>query len=211
MKRISLVQEAHAIVRQYLQPGHNAIDATVGNGHDTLFLAQQVGPKGHVYGFDIQPQALASARLKLNQHNLDARVTLINESHARLAELVPQHAHARIQAVMFNLGFLPGSDKTVITQTESTLAALNAALRVLAFPGIITLIAYPGHVGGAEEACKVETWCGQQYLQRFSLRRIDSVQADSASPRLFVIEKTRELNAAAQVRTEMTWRAGKFR
>lgn len=190
MKRISLVKEAHAIVQQYLQPGDIAVDATVGNGHDTVFLAEQVGPAGQVYGFDIQASALASARLKLEQRNLCACITLIHDSHARITEAIPECRHGGIKAVMFNLGYLPGRDKTVITQTESTLAALNNALDILAPDGIITILAYPGHAGGDRETRSVQSWCGQLHSGRFSVRIIHGAERKDTSPRLFVIEKT---------------------
>ena len=189
MKRISLVKEAHAIIQQHLQPGDIALDATVGNGHDTLHLAKQVGPAGQVYGFDIQASALDSARLKLEQHNLCACVTLSHDSHAHIAEVIPEHHQGNIKAVMFNLGYLPGSDKTVITQTGSTLAALNAALAVLAPKGVVTILAYPGHSGGDEETSSVQNWCGQLNSHQFSVRIIHSTEQTSTSPRLMVIEK----------------------
>ena len=190
MKRISLVKEAHAIIQQHLQPGDIALDATVGNGHDTLFLAEKVGPAGLVYGFDIQASALASTRLKLEQHDLSARVILAHDSHARIAEVIPKSHHGSLKAIMFNLGYLPGSDRTVITQTESTLAALNAALELLAPKGVITILAYPGHSGGDQETCNVQNWCGQLDESRFSARIIHGTEPTSTSPRLMVIEKT---------------------
>ena len=88
-----------------VQPEDTVVDATMGNGHDTLFLAEQVGPGGHVYAFDIQPEAVESTRKLLEEHGLSDRVTLLCRSHADLAEAVP----AGVAAVVFNLGWLPGS------------------------------------------------------------------------------------------------------
>lgn len=190
MKRISLVSEAHTVIRQRLQTGDIAIDATVGNGHDTLFLADQVGTAGTVYGFDVQASALASARKKLEQTNAGTGVILIHDSHAHIAESIPARHHGSIDAVMFNLGYLPGSDKTVITQSETTLAALNAVLELLAPNGMITILAYPGHVGGAEETRCVQSWCDHLNDDRYSVQIIQGTEPKHTSPRLFVIEQT---------------------
>jgi tRNA A58 N-methylase Trm61 len=188
MHRISLTQTAHTVIRQHLHAGDIAIDATVGNGHDTVFLAELTGPAGAVYGFDIQPTALASARLKLEQHKVGGGVTLINDSHARIAELVPQVHHGNIKAVMFNLGYLPGSNKTVITKSESTLAALNAALQILSPQGVITILAYPGHNGGDQETSNVQTWCEQLDKHRNTFTVLHGDEQKNTSPRLFVIQ-----------------------
>ncbi len=132
-----------------LQPGEVAVDATVGNGHDTLFLAQQVGAQGHVYGFDIQEEALARTRRRLEEAGLRDRVTLLQMGHEHMAEAVPAAWHGRIGAVMFNLGYLPGgSDRTCITRPQTTVPALEAALRLLRPGGVLTVVAYRGHPGG---------------------------------------------------------------
>jgi len=188
MPRISLTQSAHNVIQQHLHAGDIALDATVGNGHDTLFLAELTGQSGAVYGFDIQPSALASARSRLEQHRLEGCVTLINDSHARIAELIPKALHGKVKAVMFNLGYLPGSDKTVITQSESTLTALNAALQVLAPHGVITVLAYPGHSGGDQETGSVQAWCEQLDKSRYSFSMLHGDAQKDTSPRLFVIQ-----------------------
>jgi 16S rRNA C1402 N4-methylase RsmH len=188
MPRISLTQTAHTVIQQHLQADDTAIDATVGNGHDTLFLARLTGPNGCVYGFDIQPPALTSARSRLKQHRLDGCVTLINDSHAHIDRLVPKTQHGKVKAVMFNLGYLPGSDKTVITQSASTLAALNAALQILAPEGVITILAYPGHSGGDEETSGVQTWCERLDPLHHTVSVLHGEAHKNTSPRLCVIQ-----------------------
>ena len=191
MQRISLTKTAHTVIQQHVHTGDTAIDATVGNGHDTLFLAELTGPNGKVYGFDIQPSALASARFKLEQHKLGSHITFINDSHAHIAELVPKAHHGNIKAVMFNLGYLPGSDKTVITQSESTLTALNATLKILSSQGVITILAYPGHSGGEQETRSLQTWCEQLDKHRYTVSMLHGDEQKNTSPRLFVIQLNR--------------------
>ncbi len=191
MKRISLVNTAHDMIRDILRPGDIAIDATVGNGHDTLFLAEQVGPSGQVYGFDIQQAAIDSTLEKLRQAQRSDCLTLIHASHADMSEKIPVQLHGKIKAIMFNLGYLPGGDKSVITQTDSTLTALTVAARILAVNGIITLLAYPGHQGGDLETDQVKNWCEQLDTQQFEVCTIYSTEHKDTAPRLFVILKQR--------------------
>lgn len=186
MPRISLVNLAHQHLKAKLRPGDIAIDATVGNGHDTAFLLAQVQPCGHVYGFDIQPAALAATRAKLG---VQPCLTLIQASHAELAERIPKRHHGHIRACLFNLGYLPGGDKRIITQSESTLIALTAACNIVSVGGIVTVVAYPGHPGGDLETTQVQHWCAQLDAEQFKLSVIDSQQQNLATPRLFVIEK----------------------
>lgn len=189
MKRISLVNTAHDLIRTILRPGDSAIDATVGNGHDTVFLAEQISPSGRVYGFDIQQAAIESTLAKFRQSPSLACLTLIHASHADMDEKIPAHLHGKIRAIMFNLGYLPGGDKTVITAADSTLTALNAAVRILADDGLITVLAYPGHAGGDSETAQVETWCNRLDAERFKVSIIFSNEHKDSAPKLFVIRK----------------------
>lgn len=158
---VSMTQLAHEIVRSVLRPGEQAIDATAGNGHDTLFLAQQVGADGRVWAFDIQPQALGSTHQRLSHHNCH-HVRLIHGNHAELEMLIPATAIGHIGAVMFNLGYLPHHDHGLTTKMETTLVALCSAFNVLRPGGALTVMTYRGHPGGEEEAIAVETWMAQQ-------------------------------------------------
>jgi tRNA1(Val) A37 N6-methylase TrmN6 len=191
MKRISLVNVAHDLINGVLHPGDIAVDATTGNGHDTLFLVEQIGPSGHVYGFDIQPAAIDSTWEKFRQNPLSDCLTLIHASHAEMADKIPAHRHGNISAIMFNLGYLPGGDKSLITQTESTLTALTVAARILAVNGIITLLAYPGHQGGDLETDQVKNWCNTLDTKQFEVNTIYSTEHKDSAPRLFVIRKLR--------------------
>jgi predicted methyltransferase len=161
----SVLTMAQRLAAERLAPGSAAIDATAGGGVDTLFLARQTGPRGRVLAFDVQEEALARTRLRLEEARAAgealAEVTLVPAGHERMEEYVPAELHGRIRAVMFNLGYLPGSDSPVITRPETTLPALEAALRLLAPGGVLTAVLYPGHPGGDEEARAVERWMAE--------------------------------------------------
>lgn len=155
MRAPRLTELAQRAVSEAVHPGDRAIDATVGNGHDTLFLAGRVAPGGRVVGFDVQPQALDAARARLHAAGLDGLFTPVHAGHEQMIERVPADWRGRVAAVMFNLGYLPGGDKTRVTRAETTLAALEQALALLRVGGLVSLLVYRGHTGGGAEAAAV--------------------------------------------------------
>jgi hypothetical protein len=106
-----------------------------------------------------------------------------------MAEKIPMPLHGKINAIMFNLGYLPGGDKQIITQTASTVAALTVANQLLSVNGMITILAYPGHLGGDVETEAVKQWTEQLPADHFTVRVINSAEASLSAPRLFVINK----------------------
>ena len=106
-----------------------------------------------------------------------------------MAEHIPKHLHGQIAAIMFNLGYLPGADKQLITRTDSTLAALDIALALLTPTGCLTILAYPGHVGGDTETAAVENWCATLSPADFRSNLYFSHQPSETAPRLWVIDR----------------------
>ena len=181
-----LTSVAQLSVAAVLKGGETVIDATVGNGFDTSFLAETVGKEGQVIGFDVQRQAIDSTARRLDAGGL-TNVDLREQSHAELKDVVEAHT---VSAVMFNLGFLPRSDKTIVTKAASSILAITAALEVLKPHGILTILAYRGHEGGMDEYTAVEQLMlasGEQY----DLQRIDSAPPRPTSPVLFILRKTK--------------------
>ncbi|CAM4468766.1 putative methyltransferase [Paenibacillus endophyticus] len=189
---LSVLSMAHKWIAERTLPGDIVIDATAGGGVDTLMLAELVGPKGTVYAFDIQQEALDRTQERLSSSASADKlpnVKLLLESHAGMAYAVDGKAIGQVATVMFNLGYLPGSsDLTVITEPASTLLALEGAIRLLRPGGIITCVLYPGHPGGADEANSVEQWAAQ--LPQHSAQTVIYRQLQRASaPYLIAIEK----------------------
>lgn len=152
---MKITEMAHLYVKTALREGGVAVDATAGNGHDTLFLARLAGPGGRVYAFDIQEEALQRTSALLQQENLLDRVKLIKAGHEQMSAYVNE----AVSAVMFNLGYLPGGDHRIVTGKGTTLAALKEALTLLQNGGVITVVAYPGHPGGKEEQEALMDYC----------------------------------------------------
>jgi predicted methyltransferase len=181
-----LTDLAQQRVGQVLKPGDLAIDGTAGNGHDSLFLARAVGPNGQVYAFDVQAAAIeATGRLLADQKI--ANVLLIHESHAEMGRRLPASARGRVRAVMFNLGYLPGGDHRCITQAESTTTALGQVLDWLAPKSILTVLAYPGHEGGSDDAAAVEQFVSALEPSRFRVEVFEGPPGRRASPRLYIL------------------------
>jgi tRNA1(Val) A37 N6-methylase TrmN6 len=187
----SLVKLAHRLIKAKVKSGDIVIDATVGNGHDTLFLQGLVSPKGKVFGFDIQQAALDSTQAILQGNQTMECVTLIHTNHADMRKYIASPYHGNISAVMFNLGYLPGGDKRIITQTDSTLAALSSAKQLLSIDGIITILAYPGHEGGETETDQVKNWCLNLDPKRYQVNLFESQPDKPSAPKLFAITKMR--------------------
>lgn len=182
---------AHLMMRQSIKPGDWVLDATVGNGHDTLFLAELVGPSGRVFGFDVQEAALeATARRVANL----PQVELILAGHEKLAESLAAvgftEGQDQLAGIMFNLGYLPGASKTIMTYADTTLTALRQALVHLRVQGIATLVCYPGHSGGIEETTAVQSYA-ERLPSAFSVSRYHRLNAIQASPQLLVVNRIR--------------------
>jgi len=180
----SLLLQAHDLIAGVLEHGDAAVDATLGNGHDTLFLARCVGRDGKVFGFDVQQAAVGNTGKRLDDAGVDSCCyALFCESHADMA----LHITTKVKAVMFNLGYLPGGDKKIITQAHSTVAALSAAIESLSCGGILTVMCYPGHDGGADEADLVTNFVDELDEDDWRVTRYSRAEARASTPYLWTI------------------------
>ena len=180
-----VTEKAHAEVDKILQCGDFAIDATLGNGYDTQFLAQKVGTSGHVYAFDIQKQSIEQSTRFLEKNKLENRVSFYLSCHSKIKQNLPIELVGKIKTVTFNLGYLPGGDKKIITKPETTLAAIKLAHLCLSDNGIISLISYRGHEGGRCEFEEIEKLIKQEH---WPVQKTPGSEAPD-SPMLFIIGK----------------------
>lgn len=145
-----ILQFSHHLLEESVNVGELVIDATCGNGNDTIFLSEIVGKNGHVLAFDIQEKAIVSTRETLINNGI-SNVSLIHDSHANLEDYLSKEENQTIGGAIFNLGYLPRSDKKIITKPESTITAIDTILNRLKQNGLIVLVVYHGHDGGKEE------------------------------------------------------------
>lgn len=175
------------VLRQVLSEGDTAIDATMGNGHDTEALCRLVGPSGLVYAFDLQPQAVENTRARLLAAGLADRARLFCLGHEHLAEAVP----APVRAVMFNLGWLPGGDHSVTTHWETTRQAVDSALALLEPLGVLVICAYPGHAEGDRERKALIEHLSALPPQGFNVLWHQFLNAGPGAPECFAVQKQR--------------------
>lgn len=177
---------SHLFLHDFLRDGDYAVDATCGNGNDTLLLARLAGITGHVWSFDIQQQAVDETARRLDKEGLASRVTLLKCGHEELL----QHVSGPVQVVLFNLGYLPGGDRTVITSPETTVFALEHSLQLLAPGGVVLVAVYPGHSGGTEEQFGVDNWASLLDPRTFHCWRMGQTNVKSGAPYLLLIQKS---------------------
>jgi 16S rRNA C1402 N4-methylase RsmH len=184
-----LTEKVHHILKNHLQEGDRAIDATAGNGYDTLFLAEQVGRSGKVIAIDIQDCAIRSTREKLESAGLIDRVRLVADDHSvALKKLIPVDG-GKVAAITFNLGYLPGSDKSIQTRAESTEEALAVSIQLLAPDGYLCVTAYRGHSGGTSEAEAVEAFI-RKFQKEGNAVDCHKPESSNSSPILWVLRRT---------------------
>ncbi|WP_206853775.1 class I SAM-dependent methyltransferase [Candidatus Enterococcus mangumiae] len=183
---------SHTLLEEIIQPGDYVIDATMGNGHDTVFLAEKVGRTGQVYSFDIQKQALEATQQKLIENDLTERATLFLQGHETIAEVIPEQQ--LIKAGIFNLGYLPKSDKSIITLPETTKTAMEEILKRLVPQGRMIIVVYYGHEGGEAELDMVQSFCQALPQEQFNVLNYQFINQKNNPPILYCIEKKKVRN-----------------
>lgn len=184
---------AKRLMAETVLPGETVVDATAGNGNDTLFLAELIGEEGHVHAFDIQQAALDATKDRLGE--LNDRVSLILDSHANVSEYVK----GPIGGAMFNLGYLPYSeDMSIVTKPESTIQAIHQLLGMLKKGGIIAVSVYDGHEGGKEERDALLAYVKTLHQADVHVIRYELLNQRNNPPFLVAFEKVRDFE---EVRT----------
>ncbi|MDK2904726.1 MAG: hypothetical protein PWR12_802 [Eubacteriaceae bacterium] len=181
------------LVWTFLKPvineGDTVMDATAGNGHDTLKLAQSVGAKGQVFAFDIQETAISNTKRLLDENGLLDRVKLFQDDHACFDIYLKAAAVTSLKAVVINLGYLPGGSRQLVTKTENSCKLVEKCLVYLEDQGLITVCLYPGHPEGEMEAKALLDWAGQ--LQKPFIAHHFKTLNRNKPPSLLMIQKMR--------------------
>ncbi|MDX8388789.1 MAG: class I SAM-dependent methyltransferase [Ghiorsea sp.] len=160
-------------LRESIKPGDIVIDATLGNGFDAQFLAEHIGSTGTIFGFDVQPEAITQSEKLLSSQPCNQ--TFYLKGHEHIATTLPLEHKGEIKAIMFNLGWLPGSDKSIITATSTTISALEQSISWLAANGKLSVMVYPGHEGGDTEAKAVISWLEQTCLASNNTMQVQKI------------------------------------
>jgi len=175
----------HHFLRERVKPGDHVVDATCGNGQDTLLLAEIVGSSGKVWGFDIQEDALERTGARVADAGFSERVTLVHAGHERLADYINEP----VQAVVFNLGYLPSGNQEIATRGATTAMALTQAAALLSSGGVILIAVYTGHDGGPEEWQTVREWGEALSPRQFNVWQSRQLNRPDTAPFMVFIEK----------------------
>lgn len=178
---------SHELLEEVIELGDTVVDATIGNGNDTLFLAKLVGEKGLVYGFDVQEQALENTTERLEKENSFSQARLLLQGHETIeTNLLPDE---KVKAAIFNLGYLPKGDKSVVTNELTTIRALEALLLRLEKSGRIVLVIYDGHDEGKIEKEEILNFVSKVEQEKFSVLNYHFINQRNNPPSLICIER----------------------
>lgn len=168
---------SHYIIDEFLEHKKIAVDATLGNGHDTDFLAENFEK---VYAFDIQ-KCVCDNYKKKNISN----VQIINDSHDKLLEYIKEN----VDCIIYNLGFLPGGDKHITTMHESSLESIKEGLALLSSGGFMSIAIYRGHDEGKLEEGSILDYVKSLDKSKYGVMYHSFFNRSSDSPVLVIIEK----------------------
>lgn len=179
---------AHELIQNAVNSGDVVVDGTCGNGNDTIMLSETTGNNGSVYAFDIQEQAIKTTHLKLKELNL-TNVKLIHDGHENVDKYLSTDLIGNLGGAIFNLGYLPGSDKQVITQPKSTIKAIDTLITYLKPGGIIVIVVYYGHLGGLEEKKALLDHVSHYEQKYFNVLQYGFINQKNNPPFIIAIEK----------------------
>ena len=148
MKNYQITEWCHHFIREHVRQGDLCVDATAGNGNDTLLLCELVGETGKVFAFDIQEQAVENTKRRLEEGGVSERAEVLLDSHTNMSHYAKEDS---VSCIVFNFGYLPGGDHNLATRKESSVNAIHEGLRLLKKGGIMSLCIYSGGDSGFEE------------------------------------------------------------
>lgn len=190
----NMTKKVHILIDEYIEEREDelgiAVDATLGNGHDLLFLLEKLGEKSTLVGIDIQEEAIENTKQRIcdKKGKLPQNTIFIKRSHEDMKEIVEEAKLRRgdkesgVDLIMFNLGYLPTGNKAITTMTDSSLRAINASLEVLHTKGLLSVVLYPGHEEGKKETEQILSYLEQLPSNKFEVIMIKLLNRNPLSP-----------------------------
>jgi len=189
MKLAGILPFARELLQKTIPERGVAVDATAGNGHDTAFLANLVGEHGTVYSFDIQAKAIEATKTRLQNNHLEEQVKLIQDGHENFITHLSNSHYENIDGAIFNLGYLPGSDKSIATSSSTTIEAIKQLLKHLKKEAIIVLVIYHGHEEGKREKNHLLPFVSSLSQEDFHVMEYRFINQQNDPPFIIAIEK----------------------
>ncbi len=179
------VEFSHWLFNNYLDKHDILIDATCGNGKDTLFLANKLNSEGKLYAFDIQKEAIENTKHKVKVNTLKGNINYINDGHENMDEYVDES----VDGIIYNLGFLPGSNKDIKTEKDTTITSLNKSLDLLNVGGLIVAVIYSEHEGGFDEKEAVLNFARKLNYKKYNVLHYHFINQKKTPPEVIAIKK----------------------
>ena len=193
MKKINNFDNVNNIAKIYIQEvvkeGDICIDATMGNGYDTVFLAEKVGKSGKVYAFDVQEEAIKSTEKKVKKLEFEDRVELVLDGHENINNYVKE----KIKCAVFNLGYLPRCEHRIITKPDTTIEAIKQSVSLLEENGVVCVSIYTGHEGGMEERNEVFDYASNLDQKDYNVFESKFVNQKNNPPSIILIERKKQV------------------
>ncbi len=181
----NVVSLSKLFIDKVVKTGFVCVDATTGNGNDTLFLSELVGENGFVYGFDVQEVAVLNTIEKLESEGNYNNFKIITDGHENIKKYVKDN----VDFIVFNLGYLPRADKNIKTNIKTTLPAIKEAMDVLKQFGILWIVLYPGHEDGMHESNALEEFFEGINQKEFSVMKMQFINQVNNPPYVLALEK----------------------
>ena len=193
--RYQYLNSIHPLIDQYLdlfiKPDSVVIDATLGNGNDTLKIADKMDHNGKIYAFDIQALAIETSQKRLAEFTQSSEhspeIIFIQDSHANFKA----HIQEPIDFIIYNLGYLPKGDKEITTLADSTLESVIAGLELLRGNGKMLIAVYHGHDAGKEEKSVLEAYLQALDQSQFHVFKQQFINQKNTPPFIYLIEKAK--------------------
>ncbi len=157
---LSILNRARLLMETNLKENDLVVDATTGNGKDSLFLLEHV-KSGYLFGFDVQDIAIKNTKELLKNYT---NYSLYNTGHENMYKTLKKYS-GKISLITFNLGYLPKGDKQITTQYSTTIKAIKDSFKLLNNKGHIVITIYPGHDEGLKESKKIK-----EFLKKYNYK-----------------------------------------
>lgn len=172
------------ILKNYIKNDMIIADMTLGNGYDSCNILSYLNGTGFLYALDIQDLAINKSMENLKKINYN-NYKLIKDSHINFDKYIKEE----IDLAIFNLGYLPGGDKSITTKSEDVLICIEKLLVKLKNNGLVLLTLYPGHKNGADEKECLEKYFKILNQKNFNVLKYDFINQKNNPPYVIMIEK----------------------
>lgn len=174
------------IIDTYLKKGWTCVDATLGNGKDSLKLYKALDGECKIYSFDIQDQAIVNSKKLFAENEIsEDKIKVICDSH----ENIDTYIHEPVDFFIMNLGYLPGGNKDITTNYKSVKIFLDKITLIMQEKSFGLIIFYPGHEAGMEEYIKISKYLSALDQNKFNVSKIEQINQKNQPPLVVMVER----------------------